>query len=435
MRVPGFAALNTEGGGWVISLSCGSPGNCSAGGWYENSSGEQAFLVNEIRGTWRRAEEVPGTASLNVGGLAQLSSVSCPSAGNCSAGGFYKTGLSFQAFVVNETDGRWGRAQDVLGTARLNMGNAFVDSVSCAADGNCSAGGGYHTRYGNEAFVVNERDGIWGRAEEVRGMATLNTDNNAEVLSVSCGSSGNCSAGGEYAASGQLQGFVVNESDGRWERAEAVRGIASTTASAQVESVSCSSPGNCSAGGVYSETDTHSQAFVVNETDGVWERAEEVPGTAVLNKGADAGINSVSCASPGNCSAGGFYAVRRGAKRALVVTETGGTWGVAEGVAGLERRDAEIESLSCGADRFCSAGGGYWGSSGGEAFVVDRTRGNWGRAEEVPGFGSLNKGGVGEMYSLSCPSARRCSGGGLFASSSSDGGASYWAQAFVVSRS
>ena len=38
---------------------------------------------------WGTAEEVPGTAALNAGGNAGVNSVSCPSAGNCSAGGLY----------------------------------------------------------------------------------------------------------------------------------------------------------------------------------------------------------------------------------------------------------------------------------------------------------------------------------------------------------
>ena len=56
-------------------------------------------------GTWGAAEEVPGTAALNTGGVAGISSVSCASAGNCSASGFYKDHSSHkQVFVVGETN-------------------------------------------------------------------------------------------------------------------------------------------------------------------------------------------------------------------------------------------------------------------------------------------------------------------------------------------
>jgi hypothetical protein len=55
---------------------------------------------------------------------------------------------------------------------------------------------------------------------------------------------------------------------------------------------------------------------------GTWGTAEEVPGTAALNKGGNAGIGSVSCASAGNCGAGGNYASSSENTQAFVVGET-----------------------------------------------------------------------------------------------------------------
>src|SRR5262245_64471060 len=76
-----------------------------------------------LGGTWGKAIEVPGTAAFNVGGHASITSVSCASAGNCSAGGFSQTpsGLR-QAFVAGEVNGTWGTAIEVPGTAALNGG-------------------------------------------------------------------------------------------------------------------------------------------------------------------------------------------------------------------------------------------------------------------------------------------------------------------------
>src|SRR5690242_8514098 len=75
-----------------------------------------------VGGTWGTAREVPGTAALNVGGAAQILSVSCPSAGSCSAGGSYSGATGTQAFVVNEVGGVWRTAMEVPGTAALNAG-------------------------------------------------------------------------------------------------------------------------------------------------------------------------------------------------------------------------------------------------------------------------------------------------------------------------
>src|SRR6266851_3677676 len=90
-EAPGTAALNQGGDAGITSVSCGSAGNCSAGGDYLDSSlREQVFVVSQVNGTWGTAIEVPGTAALNQGGNAQVISVSCASAGDCAAGGVYR---------------------------------------------------------------------------------------------------------------------------------------------------------------------------------------------------------------------------------------------------------------------------------------------------------------------------------------------------------
>src|SRR5712691_2327087 len=266
-----------------------------------------------LAGTWRTAIEVPGTATLNTGGGAAVSSISCASAGNCSAGGAYEDSSGRgQAFVVSEVNGTWHGAIQVPGTAVTSqIGSAEVLSVSCASAGNCSAGGFYgyveNNVWRHYAFVVNEVNGTWHTAIQVPGLATLSTGLDAHVSSVSCGSAGNCSASGYYAQkSAALQAFVVNEVNGSWHTAIEVPGTATLNkdGNAWATSVSCASAGNCAAGGHYVDGSGHWQGFAASEVNGSWHTAIQVPGTATLNKGGYAGVNSVSCASAGNCTAG-----------------------------------------------------------------------------------------------------------------------------------
>ena len=163
-------------------------------------------------GTWGTAIEVPGTATLNTGGYARIDSVSCRSAGNCSAGGFYRDSTSrFQAFVVSQVNGKWGTAKEVA--AALNTsGSAEINSVSCASAGNCSAGGQLDSSGHFQAFVVSQVNGTWGKAKEVPGTAALSTGGGAATNSVSCATAGNCSAGGYYTdSSGHGQAFVASQ--------------------------------------------------------------------------------------------------------------------------------------------------------------------------------------------------------------------------------
>jgi len=366
-EVPGITALSEGFGALITSVSCASAGNCSAGGYYlGNNDSKEAFVVSEVQGRWRKAEEVPGIAALDTGDFGEITSVSCASAGNCSAGGFYLTPSSLEAFVVSEVHGRWRRAEEVPGIAALNTdGDARLTSVSCASAGNCSAGG-YLTSgflqdgtYIFQPFVVSEVHGTWREAEEVPGAAALNIGGFAGLTSVSCASAGNCSAGGYFQdASFKSQAFVVSEVNGTWQVAEEVPGTGAlnTGGYAGITSVSCASAGNCSAAGWYWVGG--SRAFVVSEVHGTWRKAEQVPGTGKLNKGRDAGMTSVSCASAGNCIAGGFYTDRSHRTQAFVVSEVHGTWRKAEEV---RRR------------RGCSASGSYEDSSAKlQAFVVSR---------------------------------------------------------------
>src|SRR5262249_19579702 len=140
IEVPGVAALNRGGGAEITSVSCASPGHCSAGGGFRDEAGHfQGVGVSQVNSTRRKGEEVPGAAALNQGGLAGIFAVSCASAGNCSAGGFYEDNFgSNQAFVVSQVNGTWHKAIEVPGTAALNQGGtAFIASVSCASPGDC----------------------------------------------------------------------------------------------------------------------------------------------------------------------------------------------------------------------------------------------------------------------------------------------------------
>jgi hypothetical protein len=374
-EVPGVAAIDPAVGvarAW--SVSCASPGNCAAGG----NSGNQAFVTDETNGSWGKAQEVPGLAALNAGATAMVSSVSCGSAGNCAAGGYYEDAHGHeQAFVVDETNGSWGTAREVPGTRALNTQGAEVLSVSCASAGNCAAGGYYEGAFPLEqAFLVNETNGSWGTARAVPGMAALGGKGSG-VDSVSCASAGNCAAAGRYEdSSGGGKAFVVDETNGSWGAARAVPGMTALTGGGSgVSSVSCASPGNCAAGGDYEDSSDHIQAFVVDETKGSWGAAREVPGLAALNTHGKADVYSVSCSSPGNCAAGGDYQDSSDRIQAFVVDETDGSWRTAREVPGTSANlhGATVSSVSCSSPGNCAAVGYLEEPSRQMAFVANET--------------------------------------------------------------
>jgi len=375
-EMPGTAALDQGLPAEALSVSCASAGNCSAGGTYADvPDSSQAFVASEMNGTWQKAREVAGT--LNQGRAAVVNSVSCASAGNCAAGGSYSDGsvsATEQAFVASEVNGTWQKAIEVPGTA----GGGAVNSVSCASAGNCAAGGSYRDSSGHEhAFVASEVNGTWHAARELPGTAILSKGLGAEALSLSCASAGNCAAGGWYVdSSNHFQAFVASEVNGTWRAAREVAGTLDQGGGAQVNSVSCASAGNCIAGGFYHHNPTAGaqEAFVASEVNGTWRTAIEVPGLAALNQG-EAAVNSVSCAAAGNCAAAGFYSAGS-RQQAFVASEVNGTWQKAIEVPGTvalnQGGEAAVNSVSCAAAGNCAAAGYYFDSSRhAQAFVVN----------------------------------------------------------------
>ena len=88
------------------------------------------------------------------------------------------------------------------------------------------------------------------------------------------------------------QGFVVTQHNGRWGK---------PVSSAEVFSVSCRS-GSCAAGGTvgFDYDGIPEGAFVVSERNGRWSKANDLRGPAARGQ-----VSSLSCASAGNCGAGG----------------------------------------------------------------------------------------------------------------------------------
>ena len=424
-EVPGTGELNKAKNAAVTALSCARPGDCAAGGYYAPHGRRQAFVASETGGTWHQAIEVPGTAALDQGNQARVTSVSCPAAGTCVAGGWYVDSTRHtQAFVAAETGGTWHQAIELPGTAALEGGRpwAEVTTLSCPAPGDCLAGGFYRGHSGGlESLVATESGGTWQAATELAGTGTLNKDGDGQVSSVSCAAPGDCLAGGDYASASVTQPdaavpqvYVATETGGRWQAAQQVPGTATSTSAGKTElnSVSCATPGNCAAVGAFAN-DT---GFLASQVKGTWRTAVHVPGRS------PAGAGTVSCAAPGDCTAGGLYLAPDGVEWALVVSSTDGTWKKAQLLPGQSALNstptarASVYSLSCPTLASCAAGGSYIDRAGNfQALVATETGGKWGAVQELPGSAALNQGQNALVNVVSCAAAGHCAAGGYYA--------------------
>jgi hypothetical protein len=431
--VPGAPTLNIGGDAQVTSMSCAGAQACAAGGYYRDGGGYQAFVASQSKGVWGKAVKVLGLATLNLGKNARVTSISCGSPGDCAAGGFYGgPSGGTQAFVVNEVKGVWRKALEVPGTAAVNLGSARVTSISCAGPGNCVAGGESDSRSGRQAFVAADVHGVWAKAITVSGTAALNTADDASVTSISCGALGKCAVGGYYSNAKGKQAFIEYEKSGAWGKAIEVPGTGPLNIGkvAQVTAVSCASGKFCAAGGTYTNGSGHTQSFVVNgKTDKsgtwLWGKAIIVPGTAAaLRVSGFAALTSLSCGAQGSCSAAGQYSGPDG-NQAFVVSSTKGIWGNATelpGIASLAGTSNAV-AISCASAGNCALTGSD--NSAFDVFVADETNGVWGDAASgdvgpLVGLSALAGSGSAEVTSISCSKpAGTCAIGGSYVDGSS----------------
>jgi hypothetical protein len=293
----------------------------------------------------------------------------CASAAACSAVGYYLDSAGDTlAMAAPQTGGNSGQAVTIAapGNANSDPGHLVseLESASCTSLGNCVAGGYYNDDATNshdddQAMVATETNGTWAAATEITlpaGAYLYDAGHpgllqNAKVWWVTCTSRGNCVAAGEYTAYQsatylEQMPFVATETGGTWNPAIEVTtlpsGAGDYTAGEQdagLYALTCTSPGDCVASGFYEDGSGTDQAMVATESAGAWSSATEVsqPGGAIGEAanaaGPPAALDAITCPAAGSCVAGGYYYGGDGAYLPMVSTEANGTWGVAAEIA------------------------------------------------------------------------------------------------------
>jgi len=442
IEMPGLSALNQTAAS-PGPIVCTSSGNCvSGGGFTDSNQSVQAFLSQETNGVWSKATEV--AAALNVGGMGQVVSISCPAAGSCTAEGIYTdNSAALHTFVINQVNGTWGFPTEVPDFTTLTFQDASeMLTLVCTSTTSCVGAGSYldHVTDIAQPILFTETNGVWSAPVEAQGSASFNPSGIALVGGLDCPSATTCVAGGNVVdilpSATTLVPFLIDENNGVWGPVTAVPGVAvlSRENQASMTVLSCGAPGDCAAGGDYLDTSGQSQAFVVNEVGGVWGTATQLFATQLLGSGLSNSLNSMTCPSAGDCSAVGGYADAQGLTQPFVVDESNHNWEPAQEVPGVQGLNnsagATLTAVSCSAVDACSAGGTYTDAgSNSQAFLVNEVSGSWANPIEIPGTSTLNKGGTAAVAQVSCSGDGSCGVQGSYTDASQN------TQLFVVNSS
>jgi hypothetical protein len=425
--------------GYLPTLTCVSAGNCEAGGSYSAANSyTEGLVLNEVSGKWTTPTTLVAPAGANTDPSMIVYGLSCGSIGNCSAVGSYQdSSLNIQAFFANEVNQKWLPAKEVtLPANAVGTGQtALVRSVVCSSAGNCSAVGGYiddnTPTSRNVGFVLSEVGGSWHNASEISLTSSTNANPYLTMSQLACSSVGNCVAVGSYIDVNDVnQGLLVDQVNGAWSPGLTLTlpANASVYAGASVSEVACVKRSGCAVLGTFNTNTGAVEGLSATESKGKWPRAQELtmPPDAATNPHVFFyGYQGIACASVGNCSLGGQYQNSAGKIEGFLENENNGTWRAAVTLAlpsgAIEAgKNGGVVAISCPRVGNCRAGAAYRdGNSNYQALVVTETNGTWHRGNLVVLPGGATQVGVdGGVYAVVCVATNACTATGSYLGSS-----------------
>lgn len=371
---------------------------------------------------WTQATQVTAPSGANASPAAQFNAISCVAAGSCTAVGTYQDTLSHQqAMAAAETSGTWAQATVVTAptTAGANP-TATLLGISCSSAGNCTAAGTYmDATAGQQDMVATETSGAWAQATKITLPADAIAGSTATLGGISCTSTGNCTIVGSYTdSSSHGQAMVAKETSGTWGQATKITapGNAATNPGANLAGISCYSAGNCTAPGTY-DTSSTVQVMVAMETSGTWAQASEIALP-------DYAYPDITCTSAGNCVTGGTAVDGSGNLQAAITIESMGSWStpliVTAPSDAATNPHATINDVSCASLGNCLAVGSYRTVAGNtDAMVAIETDSTWAPARTVVAPGDAAANPAASLKGVSCSSTVDCAAAGTYSATSS----------------
>ena len=282
------------------------------------------MIVSETGGVWGRALGIalPKESKGSEIDESKLTGVACAAPGHCVAVGSFQEGALYgshraHAFVVSESGGSWAQPQEVVSSSAVTDGeNAGeeLSSVSCPTVGECVALGAYGLReveskaidpQSGHPMTLTQVGGVWGKATALSLPSYLRRPRDYALVSISCPAPGRCVSVGNY----EEQPFVLAQVGGIWSTARRIaptRGLRGVDGG--LDSVDCPAAGVCAAVGSYEGANTPAVPMVVTASGRSWGQASEVSLRALaraggVTRGIGNPLTSVACFSTRTCTA------------------------------------------------------------------------------------------------------------------------------------
>ncbi len=302
--------------GALFGVSCYAFTACTSVGYSSNSAGTDLTLAESWNGKTMAVQATPNPSGAIY---SFLSGVSCPSATACEAVGYYGNSAGTQLPLAEA----WNGTSWTIQSSPTPTGAAFSQlvAVSCSSTSNCIAVGDYGSKKAADLTLAEVWNGTTWSVESTPNPSGATT---SSLDGVSCTSSTACQAVGNY----------FNKSGTEFTLAEALSGTTWSVASTPnptgstfptLSGVSCVSSTTCEAVGNYfnSAGDQLNLAEAWNGTAWSIQSTPNPTGTTLSV------LNGVSCESATNCAAAGAYYNSSGTTQLTLVERWNGTaWSI-----------------------------------------------------------------------------------------------------------
>ena len=344
---------------------------------------------------------LPAQVAAGVGNATpndSFTSIDCRAPGSCTAvGQFLDANGNHEAMTASMRNGVWGPPLPAVfapSVASSSPNDAFT-SVSCSAPGFCTAVGWFANTAGyQQAMMATQSGGTWGT---VTALTPASATPNDALVAVSCTGAGDCTAAGsEVRASGAPVAVTVQQVNGRWLAPIPVTlpsAVASASTTSGFTALSCVVT-SCVAAGWFVDTNGYHEAM----TDTVGLPAQPVTFSTGPSPNPNDGLDAVSCAAVGSCTAVGWFLDAVGSQEAMAAQSRHGTFGAVHPATyalpgTIVAPGGEFTAVSCPTPGNCVAVGTLVTATGAAAMTESLTNGVWHPvvvAASLPGASATN---------------------------------------------